>query len=63
MTHTIAVAPAPPLPRWLTVHEAMRVVGVSRRTVYNWLATGKLVTKRTAGGCVRILESSLWRSS
>ncbi len=41
--------------------KAAQVVGVSRRTIYNWLATGKLEYVRTAGGSVRIFVDSLWR--
>jgi excisionase family DNA binding protein len=41
--------------------KAAQLVGVSRRTVYNWLASGKLDYVRTAGGSVRIFVDSLWR--
>ena len=41
--------------------KAAQLVGVSRRTIYNWLATGKLEYVRTAGGSVRIFVDSLWR--
>jgi excisionase family DNA binding protein len=36
-------------------------VGVSRRTIYNWIAGGKVEYVRTAGGAVRIFTDSLWR--
>jgi excisionase family DNA binding protein len=36
-------------------------VGVSRRTIYNWMAAGKVEYIRTAGGAVRIFEDTLWR--
>ena len=36
-------------------------MGVSRRTIYNWMAAGKVEYVRTAGGAVRILEDTLWR--
>lgn len=49
--------------RTVTIAEAQQVAGVSRRTIYNWLKAGKLVYKRTAGGSVRIFESSLWRDA
>lgn len=53
--------PAPAVPeRWLSINDAAKVVGVSRRTVYYWMRDGLLVTRRTVGGTVRILESSLW---
>ncbi len=41
--------------------KAAQMVGVSRRTIYNWLASGKLDYVRTAGGSVRIFVDSLWR--
>jgi excisionase family DNA binding protein len=42
--------------------KACEVVGVSRRTIYNWMAGGKIEFVRTAGGSVRIFADSLWRS-
>ena len=41
--------------------KACEVVGVSRRTIYNWMAGGKVQYVRTAGGSVRIYADSLWR--
>jgi excisionase family DNA binding protein len=41
--------------------KACEVVGVSRRTIYNWMAGGKVEYVRTAGGSVRIFADSLWR--
>jgi hypothetical protein len=35
---------------------------VSRRTIYNWMAAGKVEYVRTAGGAVRIFEDTLWRT-
>jgi excisionase family DNA binding protein len=37
------------------------LVGVSRRTIYNWITAGKVEYVRTAGGSVRIFADSLWR--
>jgi predicted site-specific integrase-resolvase len=34
---------------------------VSRRTIYNWLSSGKIEYVRTAGGSVRIFVDTLWR--
>ena len=48
--------------RYISIMRACEVAGVSRRTIYNWLYAGKLIAKRTAGGSVRILESSLFRA-
>ena len=47
----------------LSIKEACQVVGVSRRTIYNWIAAGKVTYRRTAGGAVRIVASSLWRDA
>ena len=46
----------------LSIMKACEVVGVSRRTIYNWMAGGKIEYVRTAGGSVRIFADSLWRS-
>ena len=41
--------------------KACELVGVSRRTIYNWIASGKVEYVRTAGGSVRIFVDTLWR--
>ncbi len=41
--------------------KACELVGVSRRTIYNWLASGKIDYVRTAGGSVRIFVDTLFR--
>ena len=41
--------------------KACEAVGVSRRTIYNWIASGKVEYVRTAGGSVRIFVDTLWR--
>ena len=46
----------------LTVNQACQTVGVSRRTIYNWISTGRVEYVRTAGGNVRIFADSLLRS-
>ena len=45
----------------VSIMKAAQLVGVSRRTIYNWLSSGKLDYVRTAGGSVRIFVDSLWR--
>lgn len=45
----------------VTIERACALVQVSRRTIYNWLRTGKVEYVRTAGGSVRIYVDSLWR--
>jgi len=47
----------------LTIMKACEVVGVSRRTIYNWIAAGKVEYVRTAGGSIRIFADSLWRDA
>ena len=46
----------------VSITEACRHVGVTRRTIYNWMADGKIEYVRTAGGAVRIFTDTLWRS-
>jgi len=46
----------------VSIMKACELVGVSRRTIYNWIATGKVDYVRTAGGSIRIFEDTLWRS-
>ena len=38
----------------ISIMKACELVGVSRRTIYNWIASGKIEYVRTAGGSVRI---------
>jgi excisionase family DNA binding protein len=46
----------------VSIARAGELVGVSRRTIYNWIATGKVQYVRTAGGSIRIFADTLWRS-
>jgi excisionase family DNA binding protein len=48
--------------RAISITQACASVGVSRRTIYNWMAAGKVQYVRTAGGAVRIFEDTLWRA-
>ncbi len=45
----------------ISIMKACDLVGVSRRTIYNWISSGKIEYVRTAGGSVRIFVDSLWR--
>jgi excisionase family DNA binding protein len=45
----------------IPIMKACELVGVSRRTIYNWIASGKVEYVRTAGGSVRIFVDTLWR--
>jgi excisionase family DNA binding protein len=47
----------------LSIMKACEVVGVSRRTIYNWISAGKVEYVRTAGGSIRIFADSLWRDA
>jgi len=47
----------------ISIMQACELVGVSRRTIYNWLSSGKIAYIRTAGGSVRIFVDTLWRDS
>jgi len=46
----------------VNVTQALARCQISRRTLYNWLAAGKVEYVRTAGGAVRIFEDSLFRA-
>jgi excisionase family DNA binding protein len=45
----------------ISIMKACELVGVSRRTIYNWIASGQVEYVRTAGGSVRIFVDTLWR--
>lgn len=45
----------------ISIMKACELVGVSRRTIYNWISAGKVEYVRTAGGSVRIFVDTLWR--
>jgi excisionase family DNA binding protein len=47
----------------LSIMKACEVVGVSRRTMYNWMSAGKVEYVRTAGGSIRIFADTLWRDA
>ena len=47
----------------ISIMKACELVGVSRRTIYNWISAGKVEYIRTAGGSIRIFADTLWRSS
>lgn len=46
----------------VSIMKACELVGVSRRTIYNWIAANKVEYVRTAGGSVRIFTDTLWRN-
>lgn len=45
----------------VSIPRACELVGVSRRTIYNWISGRKVEYVRTAGGSVRIFVDTLWR--
>ena len=47
----------------LSIMKACETVGVSRRTIYNWISAGKVEYVRTAGGSIRIFADTLWRDA
>ena len=47
------------LGRSVTIDQAAELLAVSRRTVYNRIRDGKLLTIRTIGGSQRVLLSSV----
>ncbi len=47
----------------ISIMKACELVGVSRRTIYNWISAGKVEYVRTAGGSIRIFTDSLWRDA
>lgn len=53
--------PEPMRRKTVTVEEACKAVGVTRRTIYNWMAQGKIEYTETAGGSKRIYADSLWK--
>lgn len=49
----------PRLGRSVTIDQAARLLGVSRRTIYYRIREGRLLTIRTLGGSQRVLAASL----
>jgi excisionase family DNA binding protein len=49
----------PRLGRSVSIDHAAQLLGVSRRTVYNRIREGRLLTIRTLGGSQRVLIESL----
>ena len=43
----------------VSIMKACALVDVSRRTIYNWIASGKVEYVRTAGGSIRIFVDTL----
>jgi excisionase family DNA binding protein len=50
----------PRLGRSVSIDQAAQLLGLSRRTIYNRIKDGRLVTIRTMGGSQRVLMESLY---
>ena len=50
---------APRIGRSVSLDHAAELLGVSRRTIYNRIREGRLVTVRTMGGSQRVLIDSV----
>jgi excisionase family DNA binding protein len=46
--------------RSVSIEQAAHLLNVSRRTIYNRIRTGRLLTIRTIGGSQRVLVDSLY---
>jgi len=46
----------------ISIRQACELLDVSRRTIYNWMASAKVEYIRTAGGSTRIFVDTLWRT-
>ena len=46
----------------ISIRGACALLDVSPRTIYNWMASGKVERVRTAAGSVRIFVDTLWRT-
>ncbi len=55
------LGPTPATRRTLNIPQAAAAAQVSRRTIYNWIAAGKVEIVRGFGGGLRVYADSLWR--
>jgi excisionase family DNA binding protein len=53
----------PRIGRSVSLDHAAQRLGVSRRTIYNWIRDGRLETIRTIGGSQRVLVESMDRTA
>ena len=59
MSDSIQPVAEPRVGRSVSIDQAALLLGVSRRTVYNRIREGRLLTIRTLGGSQRVLIESL----
>ena len=45
----------------VNIMQACALAGVSRRTIYYWIQSGKVEWVRTAGGAIRIYTDTVFR--
>ena len=57
--HIESSQPEPRLGRSVSIDQAAQLLHVSRRTIYNRIRDGRLLTIRTIGGSQRVLVDSL----
>ena len=55
----MAAPDAPRVGRSVSIDQAAEILRVSRRTIYNRIRDGRLLTVRTIGGSQRVLVDSL----
>lgn len=48
--------------RYVNIDQAAEIAGVCRRTIYNWLKTGRVTFVRTPSGSIRIDPDTLFRT-
>ena len=63
MSESIQPIAEPRIGRSVSIDQAAEVLGVSRRTVYNRIREGRLMTIRTLGGSQRVLVDSMQSSA
>jgi excisionase family DNA binding protein len=63
MSYSTMPAAEPRVGRSVSIDQAAELLGVSRRTVYNRIRDGRLMTIRTLGGSQRVLIESLARAT
>jgi excisionase family DNA binding protein len=59
-SYTDATNTEPKLGRSVSIDQAAQLLHVSRRTIYNRIRDGRLLTIRTIGGSQRVLVESLY---
>ena len=58
LTRNSDLGVVPRIGRSVSLDHAAELLGVSRRTIYNWIREGRLQTIRTLGGSQRVVLDS-----